>query len=398
MAHITYMKVAGLAGRSKDIEIKFNRDVNIIFGVNGVGKTTLLKILHSAMFSDSSIVAGLPFDAAEVGMYSVVADREIVREFKNDNQSFEALSEQEYRNLVQRFDEAPPEFFEKVLGSRGKVKSWKSPKLKAGQIQFPDRLFHEYLPTTRLISASKLGATARRVERSLYEEDVLNESMEEELKKQWMMYFGALQNKVQSVQKEGIAKILSTVLSSGASAIPASEKLDPEIAFSLAKKFLSSHASLKMPSSRSAFVSEYVNDPRLAAVVNQIASIEEETSNLSRPRDQLQSLLNNLFINKSINLISGDIQINVAGNEGSKTIRLSQLSSGEKQALYLLIHALRADTSTLIVDEPELSMHIDWQRQLVSSIQSLNPYCQMVFATHSPEIMARVEDKCIFQI
>lgn len=397
MAHINYMKVAGLAGRSKDIEIKFNRDVNIIFGVNGVGKTTLLKILHSAMYSDSSIVAGLPFESAEVGLFSIDADREIVREFKNTVQPFPAITHQEYRSLVERFDAVPPEFFEEIVDSR-KSKSWKSPKQKAGQKEFPDRLFHEYLPTTRLISASKLGASVRRGEKGLNEEDVLNESMEEQLKTQWMMYFGTLQNKVQRVQQEGMARILSTVLSSGTSEVLVSEKLNPETAYALAKNFLTSHASLKMPSTRAAFVDDYVNDPRLAAVVNQIASIEEETSTLSRPRDRLQSLLNSLFINKNIDLISGDIQINVPGKNGKRNIRLSQLSSGEKQALYLLIHALRADRSTLIVDEPELSMHIDWQRQLVSSIQSLNPGCQMVFATHSPEIMALVEDKCIFQI
>ena len=39
-----------------------------------------------------------------------------------------------------------------------------------------------------------------------------------------------------------------------------------------------------------------------------------------------------------------------------------------------------------ITDEPELSLHIDWQRKLLDSIVQLNPNAQLIVATHSPEI------------
>ena len=58
MAHITEFAITGLAGRTDVYSGRFNRDVNIFFGLNGSGKTSLLKILHSAM---SRILSGTWF-------------------------------------------------------------------------------------------------------------------------------------------------------------------------------------------------------------------------------------------------------------------------------------------------------------------------------------------------
>ncbi len=179
-----------------------------------------------------------------------------------------------------------------------------------------------------------------------------------------------------------------------------STELGPEVAYNLTKNFLSSHLASRMPSTKSAFLEKYKGDKRLAAVVNQIAVIEREVESIHRPRDQLQLLLNKLFLNKKVDLSGGSIKV-LFGQEGGGQqlpLRLSQLSSGEKQALYILIHALRANHNSLIIDEPELSMHIDWQRQLIESISMLNRDAQTVMATHSPEVMATVSDNCIFEI
>jgi predicted ATPase len=74
------------------------------------------------------------------------------------------------------------------------------------------------------------------------------------------------------------------------------------------------------------------------------------------------------------------------------------LSSGEKQLIRILLDTLLAKDSSIIIDEPELSMHIDWQRVLLASMRELNPTAQIIVATHSPEIMADVPDQHIFEI
>src|SRR5438552_13554874 len=66
MAHIVEFTVSGLAGRKSEYSQRLNRDVNIFFGLNGSGKTSLLKILHSAMQNDGSILRSVPFTRAVV--------------------------------------------------------------------------------------------------------------------------------------------------------------------------------------------------------------------------------------------------------------------------------------------------------------------------------------------
>jgi len=84
MSHLIAAKVNGLAGRSKPLHINLHRHVNIIFGLNGSGKTSLLKILHSAMSGDASILENVPFTSAEVSIYSLSYDKTFTRSFSKD--------------------------------------------------------------------------------------------------------------------------------------------------------------------------------------------------------------------------------------------------------------------------------------------------------------------------
>ena len=80
-----------------------------------------------------------------------------------------------------------------------------------------------------------------------------------------------------------------------------------------------------------------------------------------------------------------------------KPILIEALSSGEKQLLILLGEAFRQEgqASTYIADEPELSLHVDWQSRLVNNMLVLNPSMQVIFATHSPDIVAGYTDNVI---
>lgn len=66
-----------------------------------------------------------------------------------------------------------------------------------------------------------------------------------------------------------------------------------------------------------------------------------------------------------------------------------RLSSGEKQFLIIMLTVLlqRKEECILILDEPEISMHLDWQRSLLNNIRALNPCCQIILATHSPGVI-----------
>ena len=70
-------------------------------------------------------------------------------------------------------------------------------------------------------------------------------------------------------------------------------------------------------------------------------------------------------------------------------IGVHQLSAGEKNLLIILLTVLTTDTQpgVLLLDEPEICLHIDWQQRLLDDILMLNPNLQIILSTHSPSIV-----------
>jgi predicted ATPase len=66
-----------------------------------------------------------------------------------------------------------------------------------------------------------------------------------------------------------------------------------------------------------------------------------------------------------------------------------QLSSGEKQVLAILLTVLveNEEPYVLFMDEPEVSLHVEWQERLVELILKLNPKVQIILTTHSPALI-----------
>lgn len=74
--------------------------------------------------------------------------------------------------------------------------------------------------------------------------------------------------------------------------------------------------------------------------------------------------------------------------DGEETIPLYKLSSGEKQLLIILLRVFLMEEQPyiLLMDEPEISLHIEWQYRLFEEIRKLNPRCQIITSTHSPSL------------
>lgn len=74
----------------------------------------------------------------------------------------------------------------------------------------------------------------------------------------------------------------------------------------------------------------------------------------------------------------------------ARTYRLGSLSSGERQVLTMLFSATRMSGATgmFLIDEPELSLHVDWQRIILSELMTQAGGRQIVACTHSPEVGA----------
>lgn len=74
----------------------------------------------------------------------------------------------------------------------------------------------------------------------------------------------------------------------------------------------------------------------------------------------------------------------------ARNYRLGSLSSGERQVLTMLFSATRMSGATgmFLIDEPELSLHVDWQRIILGELMAQANGRQIVACTHSPEVGA----------
>lgn len=114
--------------------------------------------------------------------------------------------------------------------------------------------------------------------------------------------------------------------------------------------------------------------------------------------DKFFEMINMLFAStgKTIDI---DDKNRVIFRKGLLTIDMDRLSAGEKQILLLLftLFLMEDKPNVLLLDEPEISLHIEWQDRLIGLMHDLNPNCQIIMTTHSPNIFADGwEDKLVF--
>lgn len=83
----------------------------------------------------------------------------------------------------------------------------------------------------------------------------------------------------------------------------------------------------------------------------------------------------------------------VDANDDSKKLKFSDLSSGERQII-VLYYELIFETEgglLLLLDEPEISLHIAWQMQFLNDLKKIlsikRKKINIVIATHSPQII-----------
>lgn len=108
---------------------------------------------------------------------------------------------------------------------------------------------------------------------------------------------------------------------------------------------------------------------------------------VSVPKTKFQNIMDELFkdTNKAIDRASNEIRF----LQNGEPLTPYQLSSGEKQMLVIMLTVLveDGDHCALLMDEPEISLHVEWQKELLGLIRELNPNVQVILSTHSPALI-----------
>ncbi|MBR3067898.1 MAG: AAA family ATPase [Prevotella sp.] len=113
----------------------------------------------------------------------------------------------------------------------------------------------------------------------------------------------------------------------------------------------------------------------------------EAAQQLSQKKSRFQDMIDNLFADTGKHIVRTENEIRFT--QIGELLTPYQLSSGEKQMLVILLTVLVEDEQpyVLFMDEPEVSLHIEWQKQLIDLIMELNPHVQIILTTHSPAVV-----------
>ena len=125
----------------------------------------------------------------------------------------------------------------------------------------------------------------------------------------------------------------------------------------------------------------------IAALQSGTSDAAKRAQALSEPKKRFQDLIDDLFqeTGKKIVRTENESRFSQLG----ETLYPYQLSSGEKQILVILLTVLVEDQQNyvLFMDEPEVSLHVEWQSRLIDLILDLNPNVQIILTTHSPAVI-----------
>ena len=151
-------------------------------------------------------------------------------------------------------------------------------------------------------------------------------------------------------------------------------------------------------------VPEIPQDP--STVLDAIQKVNKEREQLSKPFSVLSELSRSILQYDAIRvtgrIIRGETTDGITLEEGGDGITTGEakdaissdkLSAGEKQMLSFLCYNAFNQGMAVFIDEPELSLHVDWQRRLLPTLIKQGQKNQFFLATHSPFIYSKYPDK-----
>lgn len=438
---IASIKVIGLFGLY-DYELPKNKDFEdaaILYGDNGVGKSTVLRLaFHMMSAADNrghrSALYNAEFERLEVlltsrVLLSAVRDGEILSLTVEANGEILAVWDFKPKNN----GESAEDFDLEVINGRVR----RVPKT----VSHPSARTHGEYPYLRTLSAHVPNLFILTADRRLDSDSVSDPSDEVELRK--MMRYEdhkRLSDLVVRSRQIGLSQALNNT-----SKWIAKKALEGanEGTTNVHAVYSDVLQHLMLPPSRKGL--ESVTDPAL--LIKQLASIEQRTNQLARYdlatplsvvefrkaltgrspgkrslaaallRPYVESLEGRLkavepiyeLVHKFVETINGflsdkTIKFKVGSgfslvNRKNVDLEPAQLSSGEQQLLLLFCYVLTArDRSTVfMIDEPEISLNIKWQRQLVQSLLNITEGAQIqfLFASHSLELLSQHRQRVI---
>ncbi|MCX2431115.1 AAA family ATPase [Pedobacter sp. GR22-10] len=420
MRKIKKVKIDGF-WENRSVVLDFDSEINFLIGVNGSGKTTIINLIAASLKADFSTLDKAQFSKIRVDFFSF-----------NDKRSSEAYIEVEKK---ERNDSMYPNINFKIkLPDHAKAKIFNLNELEEEVLyRYPTEYLRHKFYNMHSNSVGRdinlaLGELVNVTWLSIHRANKFNKNSDDssfeslidqkikELSTDLIKYFGVL-DKQYSVETEKFQKniFLSLIEDEKEDKLLKTDDLDPEkeqeslrqifLLFKLQESefsdklenhftgFNDAKNEFNLKKSISVKKLAYIlGTRRIHSIVQEWGSLNGKKNLINKPKITFLTEVNSLFQNKQV-FINEKNELLIKTKSG-KIFSLLQLSSGEKQLLIILGESLLQENQNhiYIADEPELSLHVEWQERLVSSLKNINQNSQIIFATHSPDIVGKFYD------
>lgn len=414
MYKIESVKIVGFWHRF-DAECVFRNDTNIIVGRNGSGKTTFMNILHSVLTADVEGIGASDFDSIEIKLVSGKRRRTVVgKKIFDDRYPFPIfeyqISQRKYPlRLISNEDgriamshrRRVMEYSLEVRRALSEIASVSSLSVyrlrRDDDYEVRDRHGSRILsPVDYRLAEGLKGLTQYQLELSQRARLVSTNLQKEVLASILYSKEDSDEPKYQMSFDKDEEKSNLTAAYSQLSAIDSNvrKRIDFHVnAIDQTIRALNLAAKTKGEKLRRDIAVDFrsleaLNQTR--KVIEMSLKAETETNKIFAQLNLFLRTISSFVSDKQFSFESGSLLISNKQGE----INHVGLSSGEKQLLILLIEALlqREKPHIFLADEPELSLHIEWQRNIIPAIRDLNPNAQVIVATHSPEVASKYRE------
>jgi len=361
---IKEIKVKGLSGRING-GFRLHDDINVITGLNGSGKTTLLKAAWYLISGNAERI-DREVQYQEIQVITDIYDVSLARKEGNTKWRFQSSNEIYEGEQDSSDDPRPNSSIEEL-----------------NRLVIEEDTTSLFFPTFRRIEGGYSMSPPRRRRRivpaSMYFlEEPHPEAIQHELEQISSRISVNEHNFICSISTNDIVQLLTRKYAA------ISESLNQEYK-EFSTSIIDSINKAQKPNKGDEAGSK--SDATLKQIQEQVDSINKRRDDLLKPFTVLSELTAKLFRHRGIKVNA------VTLGQSVDAIDSGVLSAGEKQMLSFLCYNAFRDESIVFIDEPELSLHPDWQRRLFNVLMRQQPTNQFIVATHSPFIYTKYEDK-----
>ncbi len=403
-----------------EVSFKASEDLNFLIGPNGSGKSTTLKIISGVLRADKEYLSELDFESVRINLRDPRSKRKpYIEAVKNigvpffhcDYKIVESSTERPYSYSLTEVDG-----YESVSKGTFLIRAQLAGNAAAG------RTLSKHL--SEMVSLTWLSVQRAASLKGPGGNDPVDLRLED-FSNRLVRYLSSLNKKVNALHERFQEHVFLSLLvkeNDKLTALPNREKVSSEkqalqqifSEFKLDKKSyqkkLDGHFGMledlrgrwgKNTELRPDDFMALFSLHRIESTVDVWEGITAEKNKIVSSRDLFLKILNELLLKKTLSL--NERSELIIKTQSGKYLKPSQLSTGEKQIIVILGEALLQEGESFIymADEPEISLHVDWQEGLAKNIKSLNPAAQIVFATHSPDVVGANQnclihmDRCV---